>query len=200
MRDRLISSGILGPDAYVVLSGPANAYGHYVTTREEYSVQRYEGASTVFGPCECFFIFLHFVNEDSGKKSTIYTFPNVHSRLSTTATTRNAIRLIPVDLYLHPTRFQLSSSNGDNFFSPFLTVTLEAYIDKYTSLVPNLADGAAWTPASDPPPPEQTSNAISLRVSRFFPIDVFTLNSDCRLRWFMMVYLVGEHLGPFYWM
>ena len=52
-------------------------------------------------------------------------------------------------------------------FSSCLTVTLEAYIDKYTSLVPNLADAAAWTPASDPPPPEQTSKAISLRVSRF---------------------------------
>lgn len=52
VRATLISSGILGPDAYVVLSGPANTYSHYVTTREEYSVQRYEGASTLFGPCK----------------------------------------------------------------------------------------------------------------------------------------------------
>lgn len=34
----------------VVLCGPANTYGHYVTTWEEYGVQRYEGGATVFGP------------------------------------------------------------------------------------------------------------------------------------------------------
>ncbi|TVY33573.1 Neutral ceramidase [Lachnellula occidentalis] len=36
----------------VVLGGPANTYAHYLTTREEYGVQRYEGASTLFGPNE----------------------------------------------------------------------------------------------------------------------------------------------------
>ncbi|CAK1356939.1 unnamed protein product [Cercospora beticola] len=34
----------------VVLGGPANTYTHYITTPEEYSVQRYEGASTLYGP------------------------------------------------------------------------------------------------------------------------------------------------------
>ncbi|KAI5861370.1 Neutral/alkaline nonlysosomal ceramidase [Durotheca rogersii] len=34
----------------VVLGGPANTYSHYVTTPEEFGVQRYEGASTLFGP------------------------------------------------------------------------------------------------------------------------------------------------------
>ncbi|EME83096.1 uncharacterized protein MYCFIDRAFT_215188 [Pseudocercospora fijiensis CIRAD86] len=34
----------------VVLGGPANTYAHYITTPEEYSVQRYEGASTLYGP------------------------------------------------------------------------------------------------------------------------------------------------------
>ena len=53
VRAELISSGVLGADAYVVVAGPANVYGHYVTTREEYAVQRYEGASTIFGQCEC---------------------------------------------------------------------------------------------------------------------------------------------------
>ncbi|KAI1815932.1 Neutral/alkaline nonlysosomal ceramidase [Poronia punctata] len=33
----------------VVLGGPANSYSHYVTTPEEYEIQRYEGASTLFG-------------------------------------------------------------------------------------------------------------------------------------------------------
>ncbi|CAN8098074.1 unnamed protein product [Discula destructiva] len=36
----------------VVLGGPANTYAHYVTTFEEYQIQRYEGASTLFGQNE----------------------------------------------------------------------------------------------------------------------------------------------------
>lgn len=35
--------------SWVVLGGPANTYSHYITTPEEYSVQRYEGASTLYG-------------------------------------------------------------------------------------------------------------------------------------------------------
>ncbi|KAK5127172.1 hypothetical protein LTR85_008533 [Meristemomyces frigidus] len=34
----------------VVLGGPANTYGHYISTPEEYGIQRYEGASTLYGP------------------------------------------------------------------------------------------------------------------------------------------------------
>jgi hypothetical protein len=55
VRAELISSGVLGQDAYVVVAGPANIYSHYITTREEYGIQRYEGASTIFGPCESAF-------------------------------------------------------------------------------------------------------------------------------------------------
>ncbi len=35
---------------YAVISGLSNGFVHYLTTREEYSQQYYEGASTVFGP------------------------------------------------------------------------------------------------------------------------------------------------------
>ncbi|KAL1940348.1 hypothetical protein VTO73DRAFT_8920 [Trametes versicolor] len=49
VRAKLISEGIVGDDAYVVIAGPANTYAHYVATPEEYTVQRYEGASTIFG-------------------------------------------------------------------------------------------------------------------------------------------------------
>jgi neutral ceramidase len=35
---------------HVVLGGPANTYAHYIATQEEYKIQRYEGASTLFGP------------------------------------------------------------------------------------------------------------------------------------------------------
>lgn len=37
-------------DPLVVLGGPANTYAHYIATEEEYSIQRYEGASTLYGP------------------------------------------------------------------------------------------------------------------------------------------------------
>ncbi|KAF9258342.1 Neutral/alkaline nonlysosomal ceramidase [Marasmius fiardii PR-910] len=98
IRAKLISSGIIGSNAYVVVAGPANTYGHYVTTREEYAVQRYEGASTIYGQ-----------------------------------------------------------------------YTLEAYIDKYSSLLPFLADTKpSGTPASDAPPAEQTSKAISLQTGVVF--------------------------------
>ncbi|KEP49551.1 neutral/alkaline nonlysosomal ceramidase [Rhizoctonia solani 123E] len=50
VRAKLISSGVIGSNAYVIVAGPANTYAHYVTTREEYSIQRYEGASTIYGP------------------------------------------------------------------------------------------------------------------------------------------------------
>ena len=37
-------------DIHVVIAGLTNTYSSYVTTIEEYSIQRYEGASTIFGP------------------------------------------------------------------------------------------------------------------------------------------------------
>ncbi|KAH8097107.1 Neutral/alkaline nonlysosomal ceramidase [Cristinia sonorae] len=93
VRTKLISEGIIGQDAYVVIAGPANTYGHYITTPEEYAVQRYEGASTLFGP--------------------------------------------------H---------------------TLDAYIEKYTSLVSFLSPSASGSPPSDPPSADQTKKAISLQT------------------------------------
>ncbi|MCT2119910.1 neutral/alkaline ceramidase [Dietzia cinnamea] len=35
---------------HVTVQGYSNAYGHYVTTPEEYSAQNYEGGATIFGP------------------------------------------------------------------------------------------------------------------------------------------------------
>uniref|UniRef100_A0A671RJL9 Neutral ceramidase n=1 Tax=Sinocyclocheilus anshuiensis TaxID=1608454 RepID=A0A671RJL9_9TELE len=37
-------------NAEVVVAGLCNIYTHYITTYEEYQIQRYEGASTIFGP------------------------------------------------------------------------------------------------------------------------------------------------------
>lgn len=38
------------PSPVVVLGGPANSYTHYIATEQEYAIQRYEGASTLYGP------------------------------------------------------------------------------------------------------------------------------------------------------
>ena len=34
----------------VVIAGLSNVYTHYITTYEEYQMQKYEAASTIFGP------------------------------------------------------------------------------------------------------------------------------------------------------
>ncbi|XP_073292615.1 neutral ceramidase 1-like [Primulina huaijiensis] len=39
-----------GSHVHVVIAGLTNAYSQYVTTHEEYQIQRYEGASTLYGP------------------------------------------------------------------------------------------------------------------------------------------------------
>ncbi|KAL5747999.1 hypothetical protein ACOSQ2_025296 [Xanthoceras sorbifolium] len=46
----LTTSGQFNNNVHVVLAGLTNTYSQYVTTFEEYQVQRYEGASTLFGP------------------------------------------------------------------------------------------------------------------------------------------------------
>ncbi|XP_057378425.1 uncharacterized protein LOC130700406 [Daphnia carinata] len=39
-----------GSNVKTVIAGLSNVYTHYITTFEEYQVQRYEGASTIYGP------------------------------------------------------------------------------------------------------------------------------------------------------
>lgn len=43
-------ASLTAEDPVVVLGGPANSYTHYIATEEEYKIQRYEGASTLYGP------------------------------------------------------------------------------------------------------------------------------------------------------
>jgi neutral ceramidase len=45
----LIANGY-SADTKVVIAGLSNTYTHYITTFEEYQEQRYEGASTIYGP------------------------------------------------------------------------------------------------------------------------------------------------------
>lgn len=49
VRAALISQGVTA-NPLVVIGAIANTYTHYTTTREEYTAQRYEGGSTIFGP------------------------------------------------------------------------------------------------------------------------------------------------------
>lgn len=44
-----IKSFSIASSPIVVLGGPANSYTHYIATQEEYGIQRYEGASTLYG-------------------------------------------------------------------------------------------------------------------------------------------------------
>lgn len=51
IRASASATGITGnAEPIVVLGGPANSYTHYIATEEEYGIQRYEGASTLYGP------------------------------------------------------------------------------------------------------------------------------------------------------
>ncbi|XP_078658590.1 neutral ceramidase B-like isoform X2 [Branchiostoma floridae x Branchiostoma belcheri] len=47
---RAVVSKGLPEDTEVVVAGLSNTYSDYITTYEEYQVQRYEGASTIYGP------------------------------------------------------------------------------------------------------------------------------------------------------
>ncbi|XP_041347026.1 neutral ceramidase 3-like [Gigantopelta aegis] len=45
-----LKAGGFPADTLSVIAGLSNDYGDYVATYEEYQIQRYEGASTIFGP------------------------------------------------------------------------------------------------------------------------------------------------------
>ncbi|TQV92029.1 neutral/alkaline nonlysosomal ceramidase [Cordyceps javanica] len=40
---------LAGQEPVVVIGAPSNSYTHYITTEQEYNIQRYEGASTLYG-------------------------------------------------------------------------------------------------------------------------------------------------------
>ena len=46
----LVDAGTIPADSHVVISGLSNTYADYFVTYEEFQVQRYEAASTIFGP------------------------------------------------------------------------------------------------------------------------------------------------------
>lgn len=46
---RTVAAALNVPENTVVVQGYTNAYGHYITTPEEYEAQNYEGGATIFG-------------------------------------------------------------------------------------------------------------------------------------------------------
>uniref|UniRef100_A0A3Q2FR50 Neutral ceramidase n=1 Tax=Cyprinodon variegatus TaxID=28743 RepID=A0A3Q2FR50_CYPVA len=50
LREAVKESSSTFKNTEVVIAGLSNIYTHYITTYEEYQVQRYEGASTIYGP------------------------------------------------------------------------------------------------------------------------------------------------------
>jgi len=50
VKAQMVADGILSQDGTVVIAGLANSYADYTTTYEEYQAQRYEAASTIYGP------------------------------------------------------------------------------------------------------------------------------------------------------
>lgn len=52
LHQYIVTSGMVPADqeVYITIAGLSNSYSHYVTTWEEYQAQRYEAASTLYGP------------------------------------------------------------------------------------------------------------------------------------------------------
>lgn len=51
VKDRILAlSNPEDPEPHVIIAALSNVYTHYITTFEEYQVQRYEGASMIYGP------------------------------------------------------------------------------------------------------------------------------------------------------
>lgn len=78
-----VSQSVVKSAPIVVLGGPANTYAHYCATREEYAIQRYEGASTLYGPNEL--------------DAYIYLSTSNLKYLASTATTGPPVGTLPPD-------------------------------------------------------------------------------------------------------
>jgi neutral ceramidase len=116
-------------DPLVVLGSPSNSYAHYVTTEEEYNVQRYEGASTLYGPNELAayinltLTYLPYL----GSAASSSSLPDIPTGPSPPINTNNSLSFITGVVYdEHPIgkSFGQATSNPDNkTYSPGDTVS-----------------------------------------------------------------------------
>lgn len=89
------------PHPLVVLGAPSNTYAHYVSTEEEYGVQRYEGASTLYGPntlaayINLSLTYLPYL----GDHSQVVKLPVIPSGPSPPVNTNKSLSFIPSVIY-----------------------------------------------------------------------------------------------------
>jgi neutral ceramidase len=104
-------------DPVVVLGGPANTYGHYIATEEEYGAQRYEGASTLYGPHTLeAYINLTLTNLPYlGTKADVAKLPTLPAGPSPPINVNNSLSFITPVLVDNPGFFK---SFGDVISSP----------------------------------------------------------------------------------
>jgi neutral ceramidase len=104
-------------DPVLVLGGPANTYGHYIATEEEYGAQRYEGASTLYGPHTLeAYINLTLTNLPYlGTKADVAKLPTLPAGPSPPINVNNSLSFITPVLVDHPGFFK---SFGDLISSP----------------------------------------------------------------------------------
>jgi neutral ceramidase len=100
-----------------VLGGPANTYGHYIATEEEYGAQRYEGASTLYGPHTLeAYINLTLTNIPYlGTKADVAKLPTLPAGPSPPINVNNSLSFITPVLVDNPGFFK---SFGDVISSP----------------------------------------------------------------------------------
>lgn len=104
-------------DPLVLLGAPSNSYAHYVATEEEYSVQRYEGASTLYGPntlaayVNLSLTYLPYL----GDSSQVARLPHLPSGPSPPVNTNRSLSFIPSVVY---DSAPFGKSFGDVIFSP----------------------------------------------------------------------------------
>lgn len=121
---------VLGLDQpHVVIGGPANTYAHYIATEEEYGVQRYEGASTLYGPhtLEAYInltlTYLPYLGSEK-ETSHLHRLPAGPSPPINVNTSLSFITPVVVDRagFLRNFGATLSSPDPDNQFTPNSTV------------------------------------------------------------------------------
>ncbi|MPC30665.1 Neutral ceramidase [Portunus trituberculatus] len=115
-------------DVVPVLAGLSNEYSHYITTWEEYQMQRYEAASTIFGPHTCAAYIQQYVH----LAQSILNGTEMPPGRSPPDLSSSVLSLLPGVLF---DRAPLFSDFGDVVAQPYpLAYTGETVTAKFVSL------------------------------------------------------------------
>ncbi|XP_042440807.1 neutral ceramidase-like [Zingiber officinale] len=206
VREVLTSNGDGEFDSgvHIVIAGLSNTYSQYVTTFEEYQIQRYEGASTLYGP----HTLSAYIQEFKKLASALLTGKSVESKLEPPDLSDKQISLLPpVILDTTPLGVNFGDISTDipenSTFQPGDTVTATFWsacprndlLTKSTfSLVELLVSSgsSAWSPVYD-------DDDFSLRFKWSRP-SIFSSESYATLEWRIPEQVVAgvyrfRHLG-----